>query len=119
MRTPAEMVALYDLPGVASTASDEEVLAAVAEASPVQEAEVVVVGAPYVFARGLDELAAQGKRLQQAEDRLGGEKDAAKQLARQFFADGMPKQTIATTLGVTRPTLDSWLGDGARRRRGG
>lgn len=119
MRTPAEMVGLYELPGVASTATDEEVLAAVAEASPVQEAEVVVVGAPYVFARGLDELAEQGKRLQQAEDRLAGEKDGAKQLARQFFDDGMPKQTIATTLGVARPTLDSWLGDGARRRRGG
>jgi hypothetical protein len=113
------MVAYYDLPGVASTAGDDDVLAAAAEASPVHEAEVVVVGEPYVFARGLDELAAQGQRLQQAEDRLAGEKAAAKQLARQFFDDGMPKQTIATTLGVARPTLDSWLGDDARRRRGG
>ncbi|ETB46726.1 hypothetical protein O981_27275 [Mycobacterium avium 10-5560] len=123
LRTPAELVAEYDLPGVDSSASDEQILAAAAEAEPVRRTGPEVVGAPYVYSRGPDDLAEQGRRLMQADSRLDDEKKAARELARRYyFAQGHSKRDIAQALGVTRPTLDSWLGEGAtrpRRSRGG
>lgn len=122
LRTPAEVVAEYDLPGVDSSASDEQILAVAAAAEPVRRGEIEVVGAPYVYSRGPDDLAEQGRRLMQADSRLDDEKKAARELARRYFAQGHNKRDIAQALGVTRPTLDSWLGEGAtrpRRSRGG
>lgn len=122
LRTPAELVAEYDLPGVDSSASDEQILAAAA-AESVRRGEIEVVGAPYVYSRGPDDLAEQGRRLMRADSRLDDEKKAARELARRYyFALGHSKRDIAQALGVTRPTLDSWLGEGAtrpRRSRGG
>ncbi|PJE03563.1 MAG: hypothetical protein CK429_32675 [Mycobacterium sp.] len=117
LRTPAEIVAEYDLPDVGSGASDEEILAAAAAAEPLQRSEPEVVGAPYVYARGLDDLAQQGRRLMQADSRLDDEKKAAQQLARRYFEQGRSKRDIAQTLGITRMTLDVWLGDRAPRSR--
>lgn len=117
LRTPAEMVAEYNLPELDNSASDEEVLAAAAAAEPLRRGEPEITGEPYVFARGLDGLAQQGRRLEQAESRLDAERQAARELARQYFDEGRSKREIATTLGITRPTLDSWLGEGATRRR--
>lgn len=121
VRTPAELVAEYDLPDLDSGASDEEVLAAAAAAEPVQRSGPEVVGDPYVYARGLDDLAQQGRRLMQADSRLDEEKKTARELARRYFAQGHNKRDIAQALGVSRVTLDSWLGDEATRtrRRGG
>lgn len=116
LRTPAEMVAEYDLPGVDSSATDEQILAAAA-AESVRRREIEVVGAPYVYSRGPDDLAEQGRRLMQADSRLDDEKKAARELARRYFAQGHNKRDIAQALGVTRPTLDSWLGEGATRPR--
>lgn len=117
LRTPAELVAEYDLPGVDSTASDAEILAAAASADPIRRSDPEVVGEPYVFARGLDGLEEQGRRLILAESRLGAEKLAARELARQYFEQGRTKSDIAEAFGVTRPTVDSWLGEGATRPR--
>lgn len=118
LRTPAEMVAEYDLPGVDSSATDEQILAAAAAAAEsVRHREIEVVGAPYVYSRGPDDLAEQGRRLMQADSRLDDEKKAARELARRYFAQGHNKRDIAQALGVTRPTLDSWLGEGATRPR--
>jgi hypothetical protein len=119
LRTPAEKVTEYELGGLDDRASDEQILAAAATAEPIRQGGVEVVGQPYVYARGLDMLAQQGKRLGQAEARLIGEKAAARTLARRFFDEGMSKQTIVAALGITRPTLDAWLGEVARRRRSG
>ncbi|KAA1250201.1 hypothetical protein F0Q45_10995 [Mycobacterium simiae] len=119
LRTPAELIAEYDLPDVDSSASDEQVLAAAAAVEPIRRTEPEVVGEPYVYARGLDGLAQQGRRLEQAESRLGAERLAARELARRHFGKGRTKRDIASALGVTRPTLDSWLGESTRRRRGG
>lgn len=119
VRTPAELVAEYDLPEVDGDASDEKVLAAAASAEPLRRGEPEVVGEAYVFARGLESLAQQGRRLEQAESRLDAERQAARELARKYHAEGRSKRDIATTLGITRPTLDSWLGDAPPRRRGG
>jgi hypothetical protein len=119
LRTPTEKVAEYELAGLDGRASDEQILAAAAEVKPIRVGEVEVVGRTYVYARGLDVLAEQGKRLEQAEARLDGEKAAARVLARQFFDEGMSKQAIVAALGITRPTLDAWLGEGYRRRRRG
>lgn len=117
LRTPAELVAEYDLPDVDSEASDEEILAAAAAASPVRRSEPEIVGSPYVYARGLDDLAQQGRRLMQADSRLDDEKKAAQQLARRYFEQGRSKRDIAQTLGITRVTLDAWLGDRVPRAR--
>ncbi|PBA08611.1 hypothetical protein CKJ70_25575 [Mycobacterium avium] len=112
------MVAEYDLPGVDSSATDEQILAAAAAAAEsVRRREIEVVGAPYVYSRGPDDLAEQGRRLMQADSRLDDEKKAARELARRYFAQGHNKRDIAQALGVTRPTLDSWLGEGATRPR--
>lgn len=122
LRTPAELVAEYDLPGVDSSASDEQILAVAAEVEPVRRTEPEVVGEPYVYSRGPDDLEEQGRRLMQAEARLDDEKKAAQELARRYFAQDRSKADIVRALGVTRPTLDSWLGEGAtrpRRSRGG
>ncbi|MCV7225271.1 hypothetical protein [Mycolicibacterium komossense] len=116
VRTPAELVAEYDLPEVDSDSSDEDVLAAVAAAEPLRHGEPEVVGETYVFARGLESLAEQGRRLEQAEARLAAERLAAAELARKY-RDKRSKRDLATTLGITRPTLDSWLGDAPPRRR--
>lgn len=122
LRTPAELVAEYDLPGVDSSASDAQILAAASETEPVRRTDPEVVGRPYVYSRGPDDLAEQGRRLMQADSRLEDEKKAARELARRYFAQGHSKADIVQALGVTRPTLDSWLGEGAtrpRRSRGG
>ncbi|WP_342314683.1 hypothetical protein LIX17_25920 (plasmid) [Mycobacterium avium subsp. hominissuis] len=111
LRTPAELVAEYDLPDVDSGASDEEILAAAAAAEPIRRSEPEVVGETYVYARGLDDLAQQGRRLIQADSRLDSEKKAAQQLARRYLAQGRSKRDIAQTLHITRKTLDAWLGD--------
>lgn len=119
VRTPAELVAEYELPDLDNSASDEHVLAAAADAEPVRRTEPEIVGQPYVYARGLDDLAQQGRRLMQADSRLDDEKRAAQQLARRYFysEEGRTKSDIAKALGVTRPTLDSWLGEGATKPR--
>lgn len=117
LRTPTEMVAEYDLPDVDSGASDEEILAAAATAEPLRRSEPEVVGPPYVYARGLDDLAQQGRRLMQADSRLDDEKKAAQQLAQRYFEQGRSKRDIAQTLGITRMTLDVWLGNRAPRAR--
>lgn len=121
VRTPAELVAEYDLPDLDDSASDAEVLAAAAGAEPVQRGGPEVVGEPYVHARvverSLGRLAEQGRRLMEAESRLGAEKQAARELARQYFDEGRSKREIIEALGVSRPTLDSWLGEGATRPR--
>ena len=125
VRTPAELVAEYDLPDLDDSASDAEVLAAAAGAEPVQRSGPEVVGDPYVHARvverSLGRLAEQGRRLSEAEARLGAEKDAARKLAQRYFKEGRSKREIIEALGVSRPTLDSWLGEGATRprKRGG
>jgi hypothetical protein len=121
LRTPAELVAEYDLPDLDDSASDAEVLAAAAGAEPVKRGGLEVVGEPYVHARvyerSLGRLAEQGRRLMEAESRLGAEKQAARELARKYFAEGRSKREIIDALGVSRPTLDAWLGEGATRPR--
>jgi hypothetical protein len=119
LRTPAEVVVEYDLADLDSSASDEQILAGAANATPVRPAETEVVGEPYVYARGLDDLAQQGKRLMQADSRLDEEKKVAREVARKYFEAGHNKRDIARALGVTRPTLDSWLGGGSTRQRRG
>ena len=49
VRTPAELVAEYDLPDLDDSASDAEVLAAAAGAEPVQRGGPEIVGEPYVL----------------------------------------------------------------------
>ena len=121
VRTPAELVAEYDLPDLDDSASDAEVLAAAAGTEPVQRGGPEIVGEAYVHARvverSLGRLAEQGRRLMEAESRLGAEKQAARELARKYFDEGRTKREIIEALGVSRPTLDSWLGEGATRPR--
>lgn len=117
LRTPAELVTEYHLPGIADPVSDEQLLAAAQQEQPIADGEFVIVGEPYVYARGLDDLAAQGHRIQHAEQLLGEAKAAAVPLAQRAFDQGASKGSIAAALGITRPTLDAWLGDSRRVRR--
>ncbi len=123
VRTPAELEAEYNLPGLDDTADDDEVLDAVDRAKPVGESEIRIIGRPYVFARlvALDALSESGARLMAAEARLQEERAVAQELARRYFDEGMAKSAIAATLGITRPTLDAWLAKSEppppRRRR--
>jgi len=121
VRTPAEVQAQYDLPELEDTADDDAVIDAVQHAKPVGKSAVHITGRPYVFARvvTLDALSESGARLMAAEARLQEERAAAQELARRFFDEGMAKSAIAATLGITRPTLDSWLAksEPPRRRR--
>ena len=119
LRTPAEVVVEYDLPELDSSSSDKEVLAAAAVTEPLRRAETEIVGEPYVYARGLDGLAQQGRLLEQLSSRLEAEKLAARQVAQKYVNEGHAKREVAVALGITRPTLDSWLGEGATRRRKG
>lgn len=108
IRIPTENVAEYDLPKLDNRATDADILAAAAKAKPIRDETIEVVGQPYVFSRGPDDLAEQGRRMQQAEERLGQERAEARRLALRFLDDGMRKSSIAAQLGITRATLDAW-----------
>lgn len=113
IHTPVIQVAEYELDAL-SDCSDKHLLEAAESADPIKAADLITAGEPYVYARGPDSLAQQGKQLQQAEERLSREKATARELARRAFRAGVSKRLISSQLGIARPTLDAWLETGDR-----
>ena len=113
IRTPAAIVAEYDLDEVDEQASESELLAAATAGEPTRQ-DTEIVGQPYVVADCGDPLAEQGRRLQRAGDQLHKERRAAARLALAELESGTRKLTIATKLGITRATLNAWLSEAGR-----
>ena len=117
IRTPAEIVAEYNLADLDEQASDEMLLAAAAASQPISSNATEIIGPAYVAAAGRGALAAQGRRLHWAADQLSHERRVARKLALAAFRRGTSKLAIANMLGIARVTLDTWLSEAGRPRK--